>query len=210
MIHAPDVTLAGKSISREQVLPDVPFLSPIGWQWPDGPLYLFAGSIAASSREFSSSTTMQCTHSNFLESVVLGFEDLSIFSLGWMVYDGQISLSSCPFVTSDLVAILDSISAQFFCELSSTQHGICIPKLFPLLARSGLADCQLYDPALGALDFVNEVLEQALGTSPKVHTCLQWMRRALWHLSIIGHVGQSLMWLFPDHRALLPLLSLLE
>jgi hypothetical protein len=30
----------------------------------------------------------------------------------------------------------------------------------------------------------------------------------MWHLSIVGHVGQSLMWLFPDHSALLPLLSL--
>jgi hypothetical protein len=69
VIHAPAVALAGKSILGEEVWPIVPFLFPIGWQWHDGLLYPFAGSIAAVSHEFSSSTTMQCTHSTFLESV---------------------------------------------------------------------------------------------------------------------------------------------
>jgi hypothetical protein len=166
VIHALAVALAGKSISGEDVWPGINFLSPIGWQCPDGPLYPFAGSIAVLSREFSSSTTMQCTRSKLLENVVLGFEDLSTFSLGWMVYDGQISPTSCPFVTSDVAAIpvlipVWFIGAQRPVELSSTQHDIFIPKLFPLLARSGLAASQLYDPALGALEFVNAVLEQA-------------------------------------------------
>jgi hypothetical protein len=149
VIHTPAVTLAGKSISGHEVWPGINFLSPIGWQCPDGPLYPFAGSIAVSSHEFSSSMTMQCTCSKLLESVVLGFEDLSTFSLGWVVYDGQISPTS-PFVTSDVAAILDLISTQFIgaqrpVELSGTQHGIFIPtcKLFLLPARSRLAASQL-------------------------------------------------------------------
>ncbi len=35
-----------------------------------------------------------------------------------------------------------------------------------LPARSRLAASQLYDPTLGASEFVNAVLEQALGTPP--------------------------------------------
>jgi hypothetical protein len=138
-----------------------------------GPLYSFAGSLAASSREFSSSTTMQCTRSTFLESVVIAFEDISTFSMGWTIYDGQISPGSRPFVTSDLVAIPDMVSAQFFgaqrpSELNGAQHGVYIPKLFPLPARSRLAASQLYDPTIGASDFVNAALEQASGASPEV------------------------------------------
>jgi hypothetical protein len=113
VIHTPAVALAGKTISGEEVWPSINFLSPIGWPCPDGPLYPFAGSIAASSHEFSSSTTMQCTLSRLHESVVLGYEDLSTFSLSWMVYDGQISPTNHPFVTSNVVAILDSISTRF-------------------------------------------------------------------------------------------------
>ncbi len=56
---------------------------------------------------------MQCTLSRLHESVVLGYEDLSTFSLSWMVYDGQISPTNHPFVTSNVVAILDSISTRF-------------------------------------------------------------------------------------------------
>jgi hypothetical protein len=67
------------------------------------------------------------------------------------------------------------IGAQHPVEPSGTQHGIFIPKLFPLLVRSRLAASQLYDLALGALEFVNAVLEQVSGTCPKVCTCLQWM-----------------------------------
>jgi hypothetical protein len=80
VIHAPAVALAGKGILGEELWPNVPFLSPIGWRWPDGLLYLFAGSIAVASHEFSSSTTMQCTHSTFLESVVIHFEAIPTFS----------------------------------------------------------------------------------------------------------------------------------
>jgi hypothetical protein len=79
VIHAPAVALAGKSISGEEVWPGVDSLSPIGWQCLKGPLYLFAGSVAASSCKFSKQETMQCTHSTFLESVVIGFEDISTF-----------------------------------------------------------------------------------------------------------------------------------
>ncbi len=86
--------------------------------------------------------------------------------LGCTVYDGQIFPTSCPLVTSDVAAIPDSISTWFIgaqcpVELSGTQHGIFIPKLFPLLVRSRLAASQLYDPALGASEFVNAVLEQS-------------------------------------------------
>jgi hypothetical protein len=91
MIHAQAVALAGKSISGEEVWPGVDSFSPIGWQCPNGPLYPFAGSVAASSRELSERETMQCTRSTYLESVVLGFEDLSSYSLGWKTYEGQIS-----------------------------------------------------------------------------------------------------------------------
>jgi hypothetical protein len=41
VIHAPPVALAGKSISGEEVWPGFDFLSRIGWQGPDGPLYPF-------------------------------------------------------------------------------------------------------------------------------------------------------------------------
>jgi hypothetical protein len=41
VIHAPAVALAGKSILGEEVWLNVPFLCPIGWQWPNGPLYPF-------------------------------------------------------------------------------------------------------------------------------------------------------------------------
>jgi hypothetical protein len=41
VIHAPAVALDGKSILGEEVWLNVPFLSPIGWRWPDGPLYPF-------------------------------------------------------------------------------------------------------------------------------------------------------------------------
>ncbi len=41
VIHAPAVALAGKSILGEEVWLNVPFLFPIGWQWPDGLLYPF-------------------------------------------------------------------------------------------------------------------------------------------------------------------------
>jgi hypothetical protein len=45
-----------------------------------------------------------------------------------------------------------------------------------LPAKSWLAASQLYDPTLGAADFVNAVfLEQATGTSAEVRTCLQWL-----------------------------------
>jgi hypothetical protein len=180
VIHAPDVALAGKSISGEEVWPGVDSLSPIGWRCPNGPLYPFAGSVAASSREFSERETMQCTRSTYLESVVLGFEDLSSYSLGWTTYEGQISPRSRPFVTTDLSAIPDTILAQFFgaqrpTEFSGNMSGVYIPKLFPLPARSGLAASQLYDPTLGASGFVNAILEQASGASPEVCTCLQWM-----------------------------------
>jgi hypothetical protein len=115
-----------------------------------------------------------------LESIVLGFEDLSTFALGWMTYNWQISPSSHPFVTDDLVVIPALILAQFFgpqclSKLCGTQHGVYIPKLFPLPARSGLAVSQLYDPTLGASNFVNAILEQASGASPEVRTCLQWL-----------------------------------
>jgi hypothetical protein len=53
--------------------------------------------------------------------------------------------------------------------------GVYMPKLFPLPARSGLVASQLYDPTLGTCGFVNAILEQASGASPKVRTCLQWM-----------------------------------
>jgi hypothetical protein len=99
-------------------------LSPIGWQCPDGPLYPFAGSIAVLSREFSLSTTMQCTRSKLLENVVLGFEDLSTFSLGCTVYDGQIFPTSCPLVTSDVAAILDSISMWFIGTQGTARTGM--------------------------------------------------------------------------------------
>jgi hypothetical protein len=93
---------------------------------------------------------MQCKSSAFLESIVLGFEDLSTFSMGWTIYDGQISPSSCPFVSGDLATIHKLILAQFFgdqhpSKLSGNQHGVYIPKLFPLPAKSGLAGSQLYD-----------------------------------------------------------------
>jgi hypothetical protein len=89
VIHAPAVALAGKSISGEEAWPDVPFLSPLGWQKPTGLLYPFAGSVAASSREFSSHATMPCKHSAFLESIVFGFANLSVFSMGWTIYEGR-------------------------------------------------------------------------------------------------------------------------
>jgi hypothetical protein len=78
------------------------------------------------------------------------------------------------------VAIHDSVVNQFFggeCPVSlhGTQHGVYIPKLFPLPAKSGLAASQLYDPTLGAAEFVNAILEQAMGASPEVQTCLQWL-----------------------------------
>jgi hypothetical protein len=57
VIHALAVALAGKSISGEEAWPDAPFLSPLGWQKPTGLLYPFAGSVAVSSREFSSHAT---------------------------------------------------------------------------------------------------------------------------------------------------------
>jgi hypothetical protein len=97
-IHALAVALAGKSVSGEAAWPDVPFLSPIGWQKPTGLIDPFIGSTVHC---LNSSTTMQCTRSPFLESIVLGFEDLSTFALGWMTYDWQISPSSHPFVTDD-------------------------------------------------------------------------------------------------------------
>jgi hypothetical protein len=79
-----------------------------------------------------------------------------------------------------LVVFPDPILAQFFgpqrlSELCGTQHGVYIPKLFLLPARSGLAVSQLYDPTLGASNFVNAILEQASGASPEVCTCLQWL-----------------------------------
>jgi hypothetical protein len=74
--------------------------SPLKLRVPDGPLYLFAGCIAASSRIFLSSMTMQCTRA-FLESVVLSLEDLPTFSLGWTINDGQNSPSSHPFAMTD-------------------------------------------------------------------------------------------------------------
>ncbi len=170
VIHAPAVALAGKSISGEEVWPGVDSLSPIGWRCPNGALYLFAGSVAASSREFSERETMQCTCSTFLESVVLGFEDLSSYSLGWKTYEGQISPHSHPFVTTDLSAIPDTILLQFFgaqrpAEFSGNMSGVYIPKLFLLPARSGLVASQLYDPTLGASGFVNAILEQASGAT---------------------------------------------
>jgi hypothetical protein len=180
VIHAPAVALSGQSISGEEAWPDAPSFSPLKLRVPDGPLYFLAGSIAASSRIFSSSPTMQCTRSAYLESIVLGLEDLSTFSLGWTIYDGQISPSSRPFATTAVAAIPDSVVNQFFggerpVSLHGTQHGVYIPKLFPLPAKSGLAASQLYDPTLGAAEFVNAVLEQATGASPEVRTCLQWL-----------------------------------
>jgi hypothetical protein len=151
MIHAPAVALAGKSILGEEVWPGVEALSPIGWQCPDGPLYPSAGSVAASSCEFSKKEIMQCTRSKLLESVVLSIDNLSSFSFGWMMYAGQISPSSHLFVTMDLLTIPDDIAAQFFGaqhpeSLSGTMSGVYIPKMFPLPAKSGLAASQLYDP----------------------------------------------------------------
>jgi hypothetical protein len=180
MIHAPAVALAGKSILGEEVWPGVEALSPIGWQCPDGPLYPSAGSVAASSCEFSKKEIMQCTRSKLLESVVLSIDNLSSFSFGWMMYAGQISPSSHLFVTMDLLTIPDDIAAQFFGaqhpeSLSGTMSGVYIPKMFPLPAKSGLAASQLYDPKNGTSGFVNAVLEQASGASPEIRTCLQWM-----------------------------------
>jgi hypothetical protein len=48
------------------------------------------------------------------------------------------------------------------------QHGVYIPKLSPLLMKSGLAASQLYDPMLGAAEFVNAVLEHTMGVLPEV------------------------------------------
>jgi hypothetical protein len=136
VIHALAVALAGKSILGEEVWPGVEALSPIGWQCPDGPLYPFAGSLAASSCEFSEKEIMQCTCSKFLESVVLIIDKLSSFSVGWTMYAGQISSSSHLFVTMDLSTIPDDIVAQFFGaqhpeSLSGTMSGVYIPKMFP-------------------------------------------------------------------------------
>jgi hypothetical protein len=180
VIHAPAVALAGKSILGEEVWPGVEALSPIGWQCPNGPLYPFAGSVAASSSEFSEKEIMQCTCSKFLESVILSIDNLSSFSFGWTIYVGQISPSSHPFVTTDLSTIPDDIAAQFFGaqhpeSLSGTMRsGVYIQKMFPLPVKSGLAASKLYDPKNGTSGFVNTVLEQASGASPEIRTCLQW------------------------------------
>ncbi len=109
VIHAPAVALSGQSISGEEAWLDAPSFSPLKLRVPDGLLYLFAGSIAASSCIFLLSMTVQCTHSVFLESIVLGLEDLSTFSLGWTIYDGQISPISHPFATTNVAAIHGSV-----------------------------------------------------------------------------------------------------
>jgi hypothetical protein len=111
---------------------------------------------------------MQCTCSAFLESVVLSLEDLSTFSLGWTIYNGQISPSSHPFDTIDIMAIHGSVVDQFFGgehppSLHGTQYGVYIPKMFHLPAKSGVTTSQLYNLTLGAAAFVNAVLEQATG-----------------------------------------------
>ena len=100
-----------------------PSLSPLKLRVPDGPLYFLAGSIGeTSSRIFSSSLTMQCTRSAYLESIVLGLEDLSTFSLGWTNLDGR-PLSSRPFATTAVAAIPDSVVNQFF---GGERHFLCM------------------------------------------------------------------------------------
>jgi hypothetical protein len=79
-----------------------------------------------------------------------------------------------------VAAIHCSMVNQFFggerpVSLSGKQHGVYIPKMFPLPAKSGLTASQLYNPTLGAAEFVNAVLEHAMCALPEVQTCLQWL-----------------------------------
>ncbi len=178
VIHAPAVALAGQSISGEEAWPDAPSFSPLILSVPEGSLYPFAGSVAAASCDFA--MLMQCCHSDFFDSVVLGLEHLSTFLLGWTIYTGQISPSSCPFSTLDIAAIPAPLVDRFYggvcpASLGGNQHGVYIPKLSPLLAKSGLVASQLYDLTLAMAEFVNVILEQATGASAEVCTCLQWL-----------------------------------
>jgi hypothetical protein len=58
---------------------------------------------------------------------------------------------------------------------------VYIPKLFPLPAKGGLAASQLYDPTLGAPEFVNAVLEHVTGTA----LCTKTKEERMWLIDVL-------------------------